>query len=236
LLWFGLVCACTPTPEKVCGHAAELSKSLNASLCTGDLSDFQHDDQAAFATYAKCVMDAKNEASLHGCASTVTAAESSRASSLALSLAPTAITLNGRTLSGAPTTKDFASFGLPTREEERAGNISRVYDGLGIELKQKPGTDRVIEMTVFLAPQAPGGWEPERQFAGSLEVGGVKLSSMMNLTGIEQRLAAFTFDTPSYLGNSRRMQFGSGGHVYFESFKASLAPVLDHVTVSFGSS
>ena len=57
----------TPSPEKLCARAAELSQDVSQTECQALLEQEQRWDPVVYKTHAKCIMAAKDEASVAEC-------------------------------------------------------------------------------------------------------------------------------------------------------------------------
>lgn len=56
-----------PSPEKVCSHAAELSKQVDENDCKSEFSRLQAQKPEMYEKRAKCVLDAKNDLTVVNC-------------------------------------------------------------------------------------------------------------------------------------------------------------------------
>lgn len=56
-----------PSPEKVCGHAADVSKLVDENDCKAELTKLQEADPQKYEAKAQCVLDAKNEMTTLNC-------------------------------------------------------------------------------------------------------------------------------------------------------------------------
>jgi len=57
----------SPAPEKVCGHAAEVSATVPAQRCREVLAEEKDKKPQDYDRDSKCIMESKNEASLSEC-------------------------------------------------------------------------------------------------------------------------------------------------------------------------
>jgi hypothetical protein len=64
----GALAACgKPTPASVCSHAAEVSPKVDENACTAELVKLHEQDPSTYEEQVKCLLNAKNDATVIGC-------------------------------------------------------------------------------------------------------------------------------------------------------------------------
>jgi hypothetical protein len=135
--WLPLgLAACARSPSDVCDHEVAVSQTVAMKGCLAELQALQAKDDAAFKAYARCSLDARNEATLVDCK---TETRATAAQKLNVTVNAQGATLRGKRLSDAPTLTEVVALLGPPERTLQLVSTSHTWDSLGIHCLEKAG-------------------------------------------------------------------------------------------------